>query len=78
MATIREKIFLRMKELGIKQVELAPKVGMRAQNLSSYIRGNRPIPFDNLEKVCMVLGLTLGSSNQVQTKTIPSHVQRED
>ena len=37
MATVREKIFLRMKELNVKQVE----------------------------KICMVLGLTLGNTDEV-------------
>lgn len=65
MATIREKIFLRMRELDVKQVELSAKVGMKTQNLSAYLKGHRTIPFDCLEKVCMVLGLTLGSTNEV-------------
>lgn len=61
MVTIKEKIFLRMKEIGIKQCELSDKIGVKAQNLSAYLKGNRTIPFDALEKLCMVLGLTVGS-----------------
>ena len=41
MATVREKIFLRMKELNVKQVELSDKVGIKTQNLSAYLKGNR-------------------------------------
>ena len=59
MATVREKIFLRMKELNVKQVELSDKVGIKTQ------KGNRTIPFDVLEKICMVLGLTLGNTDEV-------------
>lgn len=65
MATVREKIFLRMKELNVKQVELSDKVGIKTQNLSAYLKGNRTIPFDVLEKICMVLGLTLGNTDEV-------------
>lgn len=65
MATIREKIVLRIKELGIKQNDLSEKIGVNAQNLSSFLKGNRTIPFDRLEKLCMVLGLTLGDKNKV-------------
>jgi len=65
MTTIREKIILRMKEMDVKQCELCEQVGLRQQNLSAYLRGNRTIPFDVLEKVCMVLGLTLGSVDKV-------------
>lgn len=69
MATIREKIFLRMKELSIKQCELSEKVGVKTQNLSAYLKGKRTIPFDALEKTCMVLGLTLGSIHKSNKKS---------
>lgn len=69
MATVREKIFLRMKELGVKQVELSEKVGVKTQNISAYLKGTRTIPFDALEKICMVLGLTLGSTDAVYNPT---------
>ena len=39
MATVREKIFLRMKELDVKQTELSEKVSVKTQNLSAYLRG---------------------------------------
>lgn len=79
MATVREKIFLRMRELNVKQVELSSKVGIKTQNLSAYLKGNRTIPFDVLEKICMVLGLTLGSTDEVYVSSkSTSNVQRED
>jgi len=65
MITIREKILLRMKELQVRQTTLCEKIGMRQQNLSAYLRGARTIPFNMLEKTCMVLGLTLGSVDKV-------------
>ena len=34
MATVRDKIFLRMKELDVKQTELSEKVGIKTQTLS--------------------------------------------
>ena len=79
MATVREKIFLRMKELDVKQTELSEKVGIKTQNLSAYLRGKRTIPFDVLEKICMVLGLTLGRTDEVYKSAKPdNNVQRED
>lgn len=79
MATVRDKIFLRMKELDVKQTELSEKVGIKTQNLSAYLRGKRTIPFDVLEKICMVLGLTLGSTDVVYQPSKPnSDVQRKD
>lgn len=79
MATIREKIFLRMKELGVKQNELSEKVGLKNQNLSAYLRGTRKIPFEALEKTCMALGLTLGSVDKVyNSKKEVENVQGED
>ncbi len=66
MATVREKIYLRIKELGIKQKDLCEKMGsLNVQNLSAYLRGKRTIPYDDLEKLCMILGLTLGDVNKV-------------
>lgn len=79
MTTVKDKIFLRMKELDVKQTELSEKVGIKTQNLSAYLRGKRTIPFDVLEKICMVLGLTLGSTDVVYKPSKPAdHVQRED
>mgnify|MGYP003296661983 CR=1 FL=1 len=66
MASIREKIYLRIRELGIKQNDLCAKMGsLKVQNLSAYLRGKRTIPYDDLEKLCMILGLTLGDVNKV-------------
>ena len=79
MATVRDKIVLRMKELDVKQTELSEKVGIKTQNLSAYLRGKRTIPFDVLEKICMVLGLTLGSTDVVYQPSKPNpDVQRKD
>jgi DNA-binding Xre family transcriptional regulator len=57
--TIREKIFLRMKELGVKSRALCSDLKMREQNFSAFMNGRRSVPFDDLEKICMYLGLTL-------------------
>lgn len=63
--TIREKIFLRMKELGVKQIELSNKLDIAPQNLNSYFKGKRTLPFETIEKVCEELGLTIGSKDKV-------------
>lgn len=57
--TIREKIFLRMKELGIKSRAVCSDIDIKEQNYSAYLNGRRTLPYDDLEKVCMYLGLTL-------------------
>lgn len=57
--TIREKIILRMRELGVKNRAICSDLGMKEQNYSAYLNGRRTIPHDDLEKVCMYLGLTL-------------------
>lgn len=57
--TIREKIFLRMKELGIKSRAVCTDINIKEQNFSAYLNGRRTLPYEDLEKVCMYLGLTL-------------------
>lgn len=59
--TIREKIFLRMKELGIKSRAVCSDIDIKEQNYSAYLNGRRTLTYDDLEKVCMYLGLTLVS-----------------
>lgn len=57
--TIREKIILRMRELGVKNRAVCSDLGFKEQNFSAYLNGRRTIPHEDLEKVCMYLGLTL-------------------
>lgn len=59
MTTLREQLYERMRELGYRQVELSERIGCKVQNLNSYFKGKRAIPFECLEKMCDVLGLTL-------------------
>lgn len=56
---IRGKIYLRMKELGVKNRALCSDLGITEQNFSAFINGRRTIPYDDLEKICMYLGMTL-------------------
>ena len=48
-----------MRELNLKQVELAERVGIKVQNLNAFLKGFRTLPYGSLEKVCSLLGLTL-------------------
>lgn len=64
--TIREKIFLRMKELGVKNRAVCFDLDLKEQNFSAYINGRRTIPLADLEKLCMYLGLTLESKEPEQ------------
>lgn len=62
--TIREKIFLRMKELGVKSRAVCSDLKLKEQNFSAFINGRRGLPYEDLEKLCMYLGLTLESKEQ--------------
>lgn len=62
---VREKIYLRMKELGVKQVDLSNKLDIAPQNLNGYFKGKRTLPFETIEKLCGELGLTIGSKDRV-------------
>ena len=62
--TIREKIFLRMKELGVKNRAVCVDRNFKEQNFSAFLNGRRTLPYDDLEKLCMYLGLTLESKEK--------------
>ena len=62
--TIREKIFLRMKELGVKNRAVCVDLNSKEQNFSAFLNGRRTLPYDDLEKLCMYLGLTLESKEK--------------
>lgn len=62
--TIREKIFLRMKELGVKNRAVCVDLNLKEQNFSAFLNGRRTLPYDDLEKLCMYLGLTLESKEK--------------
>lgn len=62
--TIREKIFLRMKELGVKNRAVCVDLNFKEQNFSAFLNGRRTLPCDDLEKLCMYLGLTLESKEK--------------
>ncbi len=63
MTPIREKIALRIKELGITKKTICDDLGLTQQNFSTFLTGKRPIPLDDLEKVLMYLGLTVQSKD---------------
>lgn len=64
--TIREKIFLRMKELGVRSRALCKDLGFAEPNFSTFLNGKKSIPLKRLEEVCMYLGLTLESKETNQ------------
>ena len=63
MTPIREKIALRIKELGIKRCVLCEDLGLSLQNFSAFVTGHRTIPYEDLERVLMYLGLTIKSKD---------------
>ena len=59
--TIREILSLRMKKLGVKNRTVCVDLNFKEQNFSAFLNGRRTLPYDDLEKLCMYLGLTLES-----------------
>ena len=59
MTPIREKIALRIKQLGITKKAVCEDLGLTLQNFSSFLTGKRCFPIDDLEMVLMYLGLTV-------------------
>ena len=57
--SIREKIALRIKHLGITKKSLCEDLDLTMQNFSSFLTGKRCFPMDDLERVMMYLGLTV-------------------
>lgn len=56
---IRDAIKNRMKELKITQTYIVESVGLNKGNFSSFLKGNRPLPLEDIEKICELLNLQL-------------------
>lgn len=56
---IRDAIKNRMKELKITQTYIVEAVGLNKGNFSSFLKGNRPLPLEDIEKICELLKLQL-------------------
>lgn len=54
---IRERVERRLKEIGMKQVELARNAGITKQELNAFIRGRQVISLEKLERIFEILGL---------------------
>lgn len=54
---IRERVERRLKEIGMKQVELARSTGITKQELNAFIRGRQVISLEKLERIFEILGL---------------------
>lgn len=54
---IRERVERRLKEMGMKQIELARRVGITKQELNAFIRGRQVISLEKLERIFEILGL---------------------
>lgn len=48
-----------LKNSPYTQTELGQKIGVTQGTISKYINGEQPIPSDDLEKLCLVLGVKL-------------------
>lgn len=59
MTPIREKVALRIKQLGVTKKSVCEDLGLTLQNFSSFLTGKRCFPIDDLEMVLMYLGLTV-------------------
>jgi len=54
---IRERVERRLKEIGMKQIELARSAGITKQELNAFIRGRQVISLEKLERIFEILGL---------------------
>jgi len=54
---LRERIERRLKEIGMKQIELARSAGITKQELNAFIRGRQVISLEKLERIFEILGL---------------------
>lgn len=61
---IRETITNRIKRLGVKNRAVCVDLNFKEQNFSAFLNGRRTLPYDDLEKLCMYLGLTLESKEK--------------
>ena len=55
--SVRETVFIRLKAGNFVGRTVAKEIGVKQSALSSYIYGREPLPYDALEKLCIVLGL---------------------
>ena len=54
---ISKKLSEAIRQSGIKQTELAEKIGVRQQQISCYIKGHTLPSLDTLSRLCTVLDL---------------------
>lgn len=69
---INEIISERRKSLGITQIQLAEKIGIRNATISDFEKGKYNLGSDKLEAIMHELGLTIseaGSARQKENKT---------
>ena len=59
---ISEKLAEAIQQGGMTQTELAQKIGVRQQQISSYIKGHTLPSLDTLSRLCSVLDL---DSNEI-------------
>jgi hypothetical protein len=59
MEMIREAISDRLKEKHISIRRCAIENGLTYQNFYGFLKGNRPFPLDDIEKVLIYLGLEI-------------------
>ena len=55
----REAIKTSLKKQGLTQKSLAVKIGYNEQNFSTWMRGNRTIPVETLQKIIIELDIKL-------------------
>lgn len=75
MTPIREKIALRIKELGISKKVICEDLGLVQQNFSTFLTGKRGCPIDDVERLMMYLGLTVRPKDYKPLKAEISKVE---
>lgn len=54
---IREKLYEAIKLSGISQTEIARRLGVKQQTVSSYVNGKKMPALDTLANLCVILDL---------------------
>ena len=71
---LREDIYKRILEFGLTQKQICDELGLCPQNFNGFIRGSRPIPYDDLVQTLRFLKLGLGFSEYSFTSIPPEEM----
>lgn len=72
---IREAIKTRINDLDLSQREISTRIGLREQNLSSFLCGGRALSLSKLTMLLELLGLTIGKAGDMVGTYSPTEIR---